>query len=69
MKYIAHFRETDKAIHELRVHLLDVAAKCDEYGSRIGIGKIARLAGVLHDMGKFSDEFQDYIRSIMNTPK
>lgn len=68
MQYIAHFRETDKAIHELSVHLLEVAAKCDEYGSRIGIGKIARLAGVLHDMGKFSDEFQDYIRSKMNTP-
>jgi len=65
MSYKAHFRESDKAIHELSDHLLAVALRCEEYGSPTGIGKIAKLAGLLHDMGKFSNEFQDYLNSKM----
>lgn len=61
MTFKAHFRESDKAIHKLSAHLSAVADRCEKCGSITGIGKIARLAGLLHDMGKFSDEFQDYL--------
>jgi len=65
MTYIAHFRESDRKIHELRDHLICVAKQCEKYGSRIGVGKLAYLAGLLHDMGKYGQEFQDYIYSKM----
>jgi len=69
VSFIAHFRESDKTIHKLADHLRDVAVRCEEYGSSIGIGKISRLAGLIHDMGKFSDEFQNYIKLKMEDPK
>ena len=53
MSYIAHFRETDLAIHELRDHLWWVAEKCDEFGSSAGLGKLKKITGLLHDMGMF----------------
>ncbi len=65
MPYIAHFRESDRKIHELRDHLFCVARLCEKYGSRIGVGKLAYLAGLLHDMGKYGQGFQDYICSKM----
>lgn len=65
MVYIAHFRDNDESVHELHNHLSDVAVKCEEYGSLLGFGKLARLAGLLHDMGKYSDSFQEYIKSKM----
>ena len=67
MDFIAHFRESDKSVHLLREHLNSVAEMCENYGTKIGMGKLAKLTGILHDMGKYSDEFQNYIRQKMNT--
>lgn len=39
-------------------HLLGVADLAEAFGARFGIEKAARLAGLLHDLGKYTPEFQ-----------
>jgi CRISPR-associated endonuclease/helicase Cas3 len=38
-----------------------VAKLAESFGHRLGIGEAARLAGLLHDLGKYNPAFQDYI--------
>lgn len=59
MKYLAH-KEGDK-LQLLRDHLYGAAAKAREAGTQIGIGHITELIALLHDMGKYSDNFQKYL--------
>ena len=65
MKYIAHvkFDENDKPIeHWLEDHLRKVA-KLAAKNAQIFNGEYwAELAGRWHDLGKYSDDFQNYIR-------
>ena len=42
-------------------HLLAVAGESARFGAIFGYGKIARVAGFLHDIGKTSGAFQRYI--------
>ncbi|RWM68079.1 MAG: CRISPR-associated helicase Cas3' [Mesorhizobium sp.] len=42
----------------LNVHLIAVAAAAQQFGARIGIGRAAWLAGLLHDLGKYTPQFQ-----------
>ena len=45
----------------LAEHLLAVAALAESFGRRLGIGRAAMLAGLLHDLGKYNPDFQSYI--------
>ena len=42
-------------------HLRNVARIAEKNGSKFGVGKAAGLAGLLHDLGKYSEAFQNYI--------
>ena len=42
----------------LNEHLLAVAQLAQQFGEPIGIGRAARLAGLLHDLGKYTPAFQ-----------
>jgi len=64
MNYIAHVRESDKAIQPLKAHLLGVQRLAEQYGLKLGLKHVAGLAGLLHDMGKYSNLFQAYIRAV-----
>jgi CRISPR-associated endonuclease/helicase Cas3 len=46
----------------LRVHLTNVANIAGGFAKTIGIFEEAVLAGSLHDLGKYRQEFQDYLR-------
>lgn len=61
--YIAHIRENDHAIQTVQEHLLQVATLARYYGSTIGFGAHAELAGLLHDMGKYTLAFTTYIQN------
>ncbi|MGN6470268.1 MAG: CRISPR-associated endonuclease Cas3'', partial [Rhizobiaceae bacterium] len=45
----------------LSAHLLGVAEQAGRFGAIFGAEKPAQLAGLLHDLGKYSPDFQAYI--------
>lgn len=61
--YIAHRREEDGEIQSLVVHLEEVSKKTGEFASKIGLKEQGELIGLLHDIGKASQEFEQYIKS------
>ncbi|WP_427110714.1 CRISPR-associated helicase Cas3' [Lysinibacillus xylanilyticus] len=66
--YIAHIRTSDGAEQLLVDHLKEVQYIAEEIGQKIGLKHVTGLAGMLHDMGKFSDAFQEYIREAVANP-
>lgn len=45
----------------LAAHATDVAALAESFGRPLGLAAAARLAGLLHDLGKYNPAFQAYI--------
>jgi CRISPR-associated endonuclease/helicase Cas3 len=60
LKYFAHSTDNESRAdwQLLREHLNDTADRAEQFGQRLGIAKAARLAGLLHDLGKYNREFQ-----------
>jgi CRISPR-associated endonuclease/helicase Cas3 len=63
MEYYAHSPGVNGEWHLLRDHLEAVAKRAREFAGPFGAGDVAYLAGLLHDVGKFSSEFQRYLRA------
>lgn len=61
---IAHVRTSDGAIQSVETHLLETASLCSLFASVIGLQLCGRLLGLLHDLGKYSSAFQQYIRDV-----
>ncbi|KQP21728.1 CRISPR-associated helicase/endonuclease Cas3 [Pseudorhodoferax sp. Leaf267] len=61
--YIAHHRASDGAWQSLESHLLGVATLARGFASKLHAGDIGELLGLLHDIGKYSREFQAYLKS------
>ena len=49
--------------HPLEKHLRDTSRDAGTFASAFGAGAWGRLAGLWHDLGKFSDAFQAYLRA------
>ncbi len=61
-KFIAHRRKNgDEQL--LETHLQNVGGLASDFASKINIPDAGRLIGLLHDFGKYSQEFQNYINS------
>lgn len=60
--------ERDQAQQRVESHLLEVKKLAESIGSKIGVAHIAGLAGLLHDMGKFTDRFRTYILEAVQNP-
>ncbi len=63
MNDIARIRGSDGKIQSIAEHLRNTAEICRSSLDAIGLGTIAYITGLIHDVGKFSDEFGEYIRS------
>lgn len=61
--FIAHHRASDGATQPLSAHLLAVAARASSFAAKVGLDSQGELLGLLHDLGKYSDEFQTYLKS------
>jgi CRISPR-associated endonuclease/helicase Cas3 len=68
MDYIAHIREKDGGIQTVQEHLESVQKLCEKYGGKIGIKHLAGLAGMLHDLGKNTNDFKEYIQEAVVHP-
>ncbi len=62
-KFIAHRREKDGVEQDLWTHLEVTSLLAGRFASKIGLKKHGELAGLLHDIGKATSEFDHYIRS------
>jgi len=69
MHSIAHIRQSDMAIQTVEEHLAGVQTLAETIGAKIGAKHIAGLAGMLHDMGKYSDKFRAYILEAVHNPE
>ncbi|PIC83256.1 CRISPR-associated helicase/endonuclease Cas3 [Sporosarcina sp. P1] len=59
---IAHIRHNDHVRQSVQEHLEEVAILARKYGGLVGLGAHAELAGFLHDMGKFTLHFTNYLQ-------
>ncbi len=58
---IAHINEFGE-IQTLKEHLQGTAEKAKEFAEEFGCGDVGYLCGLMHDIGKYSVEFQNRIR-------
>ncbi len=63
LHFIAHYRESDQQEQTVQEHLLGTSEKCGQFAEKIALGEIGELLGILHDLGKYSQSFQNYIQS------
>lgn len=64
LKPIAHVDPLQsQRVHLLKEHLSAVAQMAEEMSSEFGAADWGRLAGRWHDLGKYSHDFQQYIRA------
>lgn len=61
MDHIAHIRSADGAVQMVSAHCRAVSGQARAYGNEVACGNIAALQGLLHDVGKLSEEFEQYI--------
>ncbi len=62
-QFIAHIRKTDSELQSLAEHLQNVSALAGQFAAKAGLPLSGNLAGLLHDLGKYSEKFQNYIKS------
>ena len=61
--YLAHKQnEREQCVQE---HLLGVAELTKQFATKVGLAHAGELIGLLHDLGKYSQSFQDYLRSAL----
>ncbi|NCC61306.1 MAG: CRISPR-associated endonuclease Cas3'' [Verrucomicrobiae bacterium] len=62
-EYFAHVRDEDKEKQTLLDHLVSVSDMSKEFAEKIGLDDVGGLIGLLHDFGKYSRSFQNYLLS------
>ncbi|SFE11431.1 CRISPR-associated helicase/endonuclease Cas3 [Nitrosomonas sp. Nm166] len=69
MKYLAHTENTEGKPHILSEHLLSVGELACDFAknNNSDLCEAAYWTGLLHDLGKYRDEFQQYLRAERNS--
>lgn len=61
--FVAHYRSRDDKIQTVCEHLIGVSSICKQLTAKIGLSEAGELLGLLHDIGKYSTDFQNYIKT------
>lgn len=61
-KYIAHISDDKKRVQTIKEHLENTAKLSKEFTQDFHMGELGYCAGIMHDIGKFSEAFQERIR-------
>ena len=64
--YIAHIRKSDQKPQPLQTHLTEAAAIAKLLATKLNLEQAGELLGLMHDFGKYSQIFQNYIRRVNN---
>ena len=67
--YIAHFRSSDAQYQSVKEHLIETCKIAEEFGEKLNIKHVTGLAGLLHDLGKYSDQFKEYLLAAVANPE
>ncbi|MCF6334944.1 MAG: CRISPR-associated endonuclease Cas3'', partial [Spirochaetales bacterium] len=59
--YLAHTANEKKEVHSLYDHLINTAYIATGFAFNKDMEEILKVAGLLHDLGKYQDEFQNYL--------
>jgi len=62
--FIAHRRQKDGLIQSVGLHLAETAALSENFGAAVGLPLCCRILGLCHDLGKYSQAFNDYISAV-----
>lgn len=68
VEFVAHIRKKDGCRESVPAHLLAVRRHAERLGDKIGAKHIAGLLGVLHDLGKNTVEFFEYLEQAVANP-
>lgn len=66
---IAHINAETRAEQTVLSHLQGTAALSEKLACPLGMGNLAYLTGLLHDLGKWRKKFEDYIRTAIDHPE
>ncbi len=66
--FTAHIQSDTGREHSIADHSRDVARLCEDYGRRVGLASLCKLCALIHDMGKFTQEFQNYLYFCLHNP-
>ena len=61
--FIAHVRYSDKQPQSVANHLTETAAITRELAAKLDLSEAGELLGLMHDFGKYSQAFQEYIKA------
>ena len=61
--FIAHVRQADKSEQSVAEHLTETAAIARELAAKLDLPAAGELLGLMHDFGKYSQAFQEYIKA------
>ena len=63
MKYYAHSENSRNEKHDLSKHLCQAAELAESFSCRESYKPIFYVTGLLHDLGKYQPEFQNYLEN------
>ena len=63
MNHIAHVRHSDGVKQSVETHLTETAAIAKSLAAKLDLDLSGELLGLMHDFGKYSSAFQEYIKA------
>ena len=63
MEFIAHVRKADAQPQTVQTHLTETAAIAKQLAAKLDLDLAGELLGLMHDFGKYSQAFQQYIQA------